>query len=86
MLKLSKEGAQLVFNEIAKPRGPSDRIQAVINMCLKAGAEVPGSEPAVEPEPEPELEPDGVPVAPPNDPDEPEDNVAGEGAVADYGD
>lgn len=82
MTKLSKDAAQLVFNEISIPRGPSDRISAVIQMCLRAGAVVPGTEP--EPEPAPEPEPDGGPVAKPNDPGDSIafDNASGEGDVA----
>lgn len=85
MLKLSKEAAQLVFNEISIPRGPSDRISAVIQMCLNAGAEVPGSKPVdSEPEPSPEPEPEEPDVV--GEPSNSEDNVAGEGAAVDYDD
>lgn len=76
MLKLNKEAAQLVFNEISIPRGPSDRISAVIQMCLRAGAEVPGSPAKPEPEPEPTPEPEAEEAI------ELEDNASGEGAEA----
>lgn len=74
MNELSKEGAQVVFDEIAKARGPADTISAIIQMCLKAGAVTPGAEP--EPEPTPE----------PAEVIEPVDNASGEGDVASYGD
>ena len=74
MLKLSKEAAQIVFNEIAKARGPADTVSAIIQMCLKAGAVVPGAEPTPEPTPEPE------------EVIETKDNASGEGDVASYGD
>ena len=78
MLKLSKEAAQIVFNEIAKARGPADTVSAIIQMCLKAGAVVPGAEATPEPEPEPTPEPEEV--------IETKDNASGEGDVASYGD
>jgi len=75
MQKLSKSAAQIVFDVIAKPRGPSDTINAVIQLCREAGAGSQKPEPPVrEPEPEPLPEPGEVAL--------PEDNAAGEGAVA----
>lgn len=86
MLKLTKEAAQLVFNEISIPRGPSDRISAVIQMCLRAGAVTPGTKPPPEPVVLSEIGLSGDRLRamrnrPEPEPEEVEDNASGEGAV-----
>jgi len=77
--QISKRAAQIVFDEISKPRGPSDKIQAVISLCVENGAETFKEEAPPPPAPEPTIEPEAVAdteVA------EPSDNAFGEGSAS----
>lgn len=78
MSKLSQDAAQIVFDEISRQRGPSDRIQAVIRMCLEAGAEAGGVKPAPPP---PAPTPPVLPKTSRRRGRAPADNAAGEGAI-----
>ena len=63
------EFAAKVLAVFDKPRGPSDQISAVIQLCTAELGRQPEPEPEPEPAPAPEPEP------------EPVDNAEGEGAV-----